>query len=170
MPSPCADVGEAERLQDLADGALMVVHPETFEDDLLQIDASPPDDAVLLPIRAGLDDLSEFGQLLPRQPGRMPPRLDIAEAIGSLFVEAVSPVAQCLAIHATDPGRLLAVHTVEHRCQRQKSPALVGVLRGGGEPTQIRSRVVRPKLHRCSHGANPPRAIESAFRTAEKPP
>ena len=33
MPGPCADVRETERLQDLADGTLMVVDAEAFEEE-----------------------------------------------------------------------------------------------------------------------------------------
>lgn len=83
MPRPRADVGETERFQDLADGALVVVDPEAFLDDLSQVDPSPPDDAVGGTIRAGLDDLGQFGQLLLRQPRRMPLRSDVAQAVGN---------------------------------------------------------------------------------------
>lgn len=170
MPGPCADVREAERLQDLADCALVVVDAEAFEDELLQIDTPPPNDAVDGAVGAGLDDLGEFDQLRLRQPGWVPLRADVGQPVGTLFVEAVDPIAQGLAIHATDPGRLLAVHPVEHGCQRQQPSALVGMLRRGSEPPQVGSRVVRSKLHRSSHGANPPHAMESAIQVAGKPP
>jgi len=66
-----ADVREADRLEDLADGSLVVCDAEAVRDDLPQVESPPPDDAVDPAIRAGLDDLSEFGQLRLRQPGRM---------------------------------------------------------------------------------------------------
>ena len=43
-------------------------------------------------------------------------------------VEAMNPVAQGLAVHAADLGRLGAAHPLENRRQRQKPPALVVVL------------------------------------------
>jgi len=89
--------------------------------------------------------------------------------VGAERVEAVNPIAQGLTIHAADPSRLGAIHPIKDRCQRQQPPALVGVFRSSGEPPQIRSRVVRPKLHRRGHGANPPCTMESATALHRKP-
>jgi hypothetical protein len=42
-------------------------------------------------------------------------------------VEPVHPIAQRLAIHAADPGRLSTVHPIEHGLQRQQPPALARI-------------------------------------------
>jgi hypothetical protein len=81
-----------------------------------------------------------------------------AEPVGAAFVEPMNPVTQCLAVHAADPRCLLPIHAVENRGQRVEPSTLVGVPGSGGEPSQIRGREVRPKLHRSRYGANPPRA------------
>src|SRR5882757_1751398 len=44
-------------------------------------------------------------------------------------VEAMDPVTQRLAVHAPDLRRRASVHAVLDRGQRQKPPALVGILR-----------------------------------------
>jgi hypothetical protein len=67
-----------------------------------------------------------------------------------------------LAVHAADPRGLRPVHPVEHRRQRQKTPALARVLRRRGKPPKLTGREIPPNAHRCWHGANPPRAMESA--------
>jgi hypothetical protein len=64
MARPRADMREAKLLEELSDIARMKVDAEPFGDDTPEIDAPPPDDAVPLAIRAGLDDLRELGQLL----------------------------------------------------------------------------------------------------------
>ena len=44
--------------------------------------------------------------------------------------------AKRLAVHAADLRRRPSVHSVSNRCQRQKPPALVDVLRPPGQPAQ----------------------------------
>jgi hypothetical protein len=65
MTRPCADVREAELLQQLADIARMKVDAEPLGDDALEVDPPPAHDAVLLTIRASLDDLGQLSQLPP---------------------------------------------------------------------------------------------------------
>ena len=59
-----ADVGEAERLQELADRALVIGNPEPLVDDALQVDPPPAHNAMHDPVRAGLDELNDLGSLL----------------------------------------------------------------------------------------------------------
>ena len=59
-----ADVAEAELLQDLADRALVVGHPEALGDEALQVDPAPAHDAMHGPIRAGLDELGQLRLLV----------------------------------------------------------------------------------------------------------
>ena len=72
MPGAGADVREADRLEDLADGSFVICDAEAVRDDLPQVQAPPPDDAVDPAIR---DGLGELGQLRLRQPGQRTPRL-----------------------------------------------------------------------------------------------
>src|SRR4051794_9452552 len=48
---PGADVREAERLQELADRALVIGDPEALKDDALQVDPAPAHHAVHRPVR-----------------------------------------------------------------------------------------------------------------------
>src|SRR5918994_1150219 len=81
----------------------------------------------------------------------------------------MDPIAQRLAVHAADPRGLRPVHPVEHRRQRQKAPALVRVLHHRGNPPKLTGREIPPNAHRCWHGANPPRAMESAQPEIQNP-
>jgi hypothetical protein len=74
----------------------------------------------------------------------------------------MDPIAQRLAVHAADPRGLRPVHPVKHRRQRQKPPALVPDPRRRGKPPKLTGREIPPNAHRCWHGANPPRAMQSA--------
>lgn len=128
MPRACADVREAELLQERSDVALAVVDAEALGDDALKIHAPPAHDAVLLPIGAGLDDLRELGALFRRQARRHAARQIVRQPVRSGGVEAMNLVAQRLAVHPADGSSLGAAFAVDDGGQRQQSPALVGVL------------------------------------------
>ncbi len=51
MTRPGADVREAKLLQKLSDIAGMKVDAQPLGDDMLEIDAPPPDDAIFLAVR-----------------------------------------------------------------------------------------------------------------------
>lgn len=135
MTGASADVREADRLEDLADGSLVVCDAEAVRDDLPQVEAPPPDDAVDPAIGAGLDDLGEFGQLRLRQPGRVALGADVAQPVGAERVEAVNPIAQGLTIRAasarsipsrtaaSDSSRRLWLACFEAAASRRKSEA-----------------------------------------------
>jgi hypothetical protein len=82
----------------------------------------------------------------------------------------MDPVAQRLAVHAADLRRPASVHPVPDRRQRQKPPALVDVLRTTDNPPKLLGRIVLSQSHRCRHGANPPRHLESAKPRFGNPP
>jgi hypothetical protein len=132
-----ADVGEAEPLEELADRALVIGDREALQDDALEIDAPPTHDAVHGPVRTGLDELCELSSLLLREPRLATFGPVVEKAIGAVFVEPVNPVAQRLAVHPADPGRLGPVHPVQNRSQRQETAALVGVLRCRCKPPKL---------------------------------
>ena len=129
---PGADVREAKLLQQLSDITLMELDAEPLGDDALEVDAPPPHHAVLLTIRAGLDDGRELDQMLRRQ-ARLGPLCPVVdEPLRPLGVEAMHPVAQRPAVHAADLRRRPPIHSVANRRKRQQSAALVDVLRATG--------------------------------------
>ena len=164
-----ADVAEAELLQDLADRALVIGHPEALGDEMLQVDPAPAHDTMRGPIRTGLDQAGQFRLLVWRQAPRVALGPGVLQPVGTAFVEAVDPVAQGLPVHAADPCRVRPVHPLQDRRQRQQPSALVGVLRCYRKPTKLTGREVRPHAHRGWHGAYPPRTMESAQRSPRKP-
>src|SRR6187551_1022311 len=85
-----------------------------------------------------------------------PARPAVLEPFGAPFIEAVHPVPQRLAVHATDPRGIGPTHPIQHRRKRQQTPTLVGVLGGRRKTPQLVGRKVRPHRHRCRHGTNPP--------------
>src|SRR3954468_23995896 len=74
-----ADMREAERLQELADRALVVVDAEALADDPLQVDPTPAHDAMHDPVGPGLDEFCDLGPLSGRQARLRPLRPAIQE-------------------------------------------------------------------------------------------
>jgi hypothetical protein len=101
MPGAGADVGEAERLEQLADRSLVIRDPEALADDTLQVDPAPADDPVHGPVRPGLDEVGDLGPLLGREARLRTFRPAVPKPVGAVGVEAVNPVAQRLPAHAT---------------------------------------------------------------------
>src|SRR3954447_20544503 len=66
------DVREAQRLEELADRALVVGDPEALHDDALQIDPTPAYDPVHSPVRAGLDELPDRARCSAERRGAGP--------------------------------------------------------------------------------------------------
>ena len=66
MARPGADVGEAEHLEQLADGALMISDAEALGDQALQVDPAPAHHAMHGAVGTGLDQIGELGLLLGR--------------------------------------------------------------------------------------------------------
>jgi hypothetical protein len=135
-------MGEAKPLQKLSDIARMKLDAEPFGNDALEVDPPPAHDAVDLTIRAGLDNLCELSQLLHRKArlGALRPVVD--EAVRTRSVEAMDPVTQRLPVHAPDLRRGAPIHSIPHRSQRQKPPALVDGLRPTGRRPKLFGRIV----------------------------
>jgi hypothetical protein len=110
-------VGEAERLQELADCALVITNPEPLEDDALQVDSAPAHHTVDGLVRPSCNEFGYLGPLIIRQArlGTLGPA--VQKTLGAMRVEAMDPVAQRLPVHAADPGRLGPVHPVPNRSQ-----------------------------------------------------
>jgi hypothetical protein len=77
MARSCADMREAQLLQEFSDVALVGVDAEPLGDDPLEVDASPTHHPILLAIRSRLDDGGEFSRLLSRQ-ARLGPSVQLA--------------------------------------------------------------------------------------------
>src|SRR6185436_17606074 len=67
MSRASADMREAERREELADGALVIGDPEALENDALQVDPAPAHHTVHGPVRTGLDELRDLASLLLRE-------------------------------------------------------------------------------------------------------
>ena len=132
-----ADVGEAEPLEELADRALVIGDPEALEDHALQVDPTPAHHAVHGPVRTGFDELRNLKTLLLREARLATFGPVVQKTVGAVFVKAVNPIAQRLAVHPADPGRLRPVHAVQDRSQRQEPTALVGILRRRSKPPKL---------------------------------
>jgi hypothetical protein len=120
----CAHVRETEFPQKLSDKALVIVDVEAQRNHALQVDAS----AAHHPVGhfwASFNDRGQFRQLIRRQPRLRLACPIVRKTVRAALVEPVHPVAQGLAIHAADPGRLAAIHAVANRRQRQKTATLV---------------------------------------------
>jgi hypothetical protein len=81
--------------------------------------------------------------------------LGVDQTFSTLFIEAMNPIAQRLAVHATDARRLRAAHSVVNRSQGQEAPRLVGVLRRSGQTAQLIRLKISPKTN-CSAHSHPP--------------
>ena len=77
----CAEVGEAERLEQPADIALVVFGAEALGHDRLKVDTPPAHDAIGLRIGAGLDDRRQLGQLRLAQTRRAAPAVEIEKTL-----------------------------------------------------------------------------------------
>jgi hypothetical protein len=139
---------EAERPEELADCALVIGDPEALGDDALQVEPPPTDHAVHGPVRACLDEFGDLGALPLREARRGTLGPVVQQAIGTLRVEPVHPVAQRLPVHAADPSRRRPVHAVQNRGQRQQPPALVRVVRRSRQAPELGRRIVRSQAHR----------------------
>ena len=131
---------EAELLEDLADRALVVSDAEALGHDLLQVHPAPAHDSMHGALRAGFNDLGELRQLLRREARPVAFRPAVLEPFWAPFIEAVHPVPQRLAVHATDPRGIGPAHPIQHRRKRQQTPTLVGVLGGRRKPRARRSK------------------------------
>lgn len=131
-----ADVREAERLQKLANRALVVLDPGALGDQRLEVNPPPAHHAMDRTVGTGLDDGGQLGLVRRGQPTWPRPREIVLQAFRAVVVEAMDPIPHRLAVHPADPGRFHAVHPVQHRRQRQKPPALVRVPRGHRQPPQ----------------------------------
>ena len=133
-----ADVREAELLEDLADRALVVSDAEALGHDLLQVHPAPAHDSMHGALRAGFNDLGELRQLLRREARPVAFRPAVLEPFSAPFIEAVHPVPQRLAVHATDPRGIGPAHPIQHRRKRQRRRLWLACLEAAGQAAAAR--------------------------------
>ena len=133
-----AHVGEAEFAEKIRDRPFAINNAKALFDYLLQVDPPPPHNTVHRRIRTGFDDRAKrlhLGVIEIACPARC---LAVGQAIGSLIIEAVHPVTQCLTIHTANPGSLRTGHAVIHRCKREQATALLRVATTPGKMADTR--------------------------------
>ncbi|GAB6969102.1 hypothetical protein JCM25156A_31410 [Komagataeibacter kakiaceti JCM 25156] len=117
---------------------------EAFLDHALQINPAPAHHTVTLPIGPRLDQGLQLGLLCPVQSASWPRVLMIAQAIGSFGIEAMNPVSQCLAVHATYASRIRPAAPVTDRRQGQKPACDIRLPAARRKSPQVRGRIVIP--------------------------
>ena len=115
----------------------MIDNPELGLDPELQIHAPPAHDAIGHRIRAGLDHAGQFRQLRFCQLRRCARCLEVEKTFRPRFVEAVHPVPQDLAVHATDLRGRRPAHAIINRRDRQQPARLIGVITPRGMRTSL---------------------------------
>ena len=143
----------AQFRQQLADRALVHRDAEQDLDLLLEIDAPPAHDTILVRIGAGLDKPGDLRLLLRAEPRLAAFRLAVGQTCDPLGVVAVHPVPQGLPVHATSLGRVCSVRPFQHQRNRQNPPRCSRILQPralaaklGRHHVQTRDRDTHPKL------------------------
>ena len=147
MLRAAADIGERQPRQQIGDRALGIDDAKAFLDHPLEVDPPPAHDAVRRRIGAGLHDLGQFLHLSVSELAWAAGTPTVRQALGTIFIEPVRPVPQCLAVHATDPGRLRPAHAVIDRRQGQQPTDLPGIATAPGQRAQPGGIIVISKLN-----------------------
>ena len=112
-----AYVRKAKLLEQPADMAPVIGNAEALLDDMLEVDAPPAHDTIGGGIGTDLDDSGQFGLLVRRQARGWSAIPGIFQPVRPGDIEPVHPVAQCLPVHAANPGRIGPAHPIKHRRQ-----------------------------------------------------
>jgi hypothetical protein len=143
---------EVETLEQLEHPALAVADPEALLDQGAQVAGAPRHAAVPLQVRAAQDERLEGGlpTLIERAgPARAGP---VAQAVEPLRVVAVDPVAERLAGHPGEPGRLLAGDALQRVGERQQASADATIALAAGKTAQLGGVAVGTDRQGCGHG------------------
>jgi len=159
---PAADMGEGQPGQQVGDRPLAVDDAEALLDHPLQVDPPPAHDTVRRRIGAGLDDLGQLRHLSLAQPAPTARSRAFAQARRPLRVEAKRPVAQRLAVHATDLCGASPAHPVIDGGQRQQPPDLPVVAARLRQAAKLEGVVVTSKSDGPRHGDSPSPALNHA--------
>jgi hypothetical protein len=143
---------EVEALEQLQHPALAVADPEPFLDQGAQVAGAPGDAAVAFEARAAQDERLE--RRLPAfvQGAGATGARPVVQALDTLRVVAVHPVAERLPGHAGELRRLLAGEAVERVGERQQAGADPTVALAAGEAAQLGRVAVGADGQGCGHG------------------
>ena len=108
---------------------LCIVLPETVADHLLEVDPAPPHHNVDWRMGAGLHHRRQLRLLGLCQLRNRTGRIELLQVLRPFRDESMHPVAQALAIHAANGGRIGTVHSVVTRRDREQSSNLIGIAR-----------------------------------------
>jgi hypothetical protein len=156
MIGPRLQARQAELVEPLADRAFMHLDREPTRHLGPDVYASPSDHIMFFRIRAVNDQFSQFSLLLLRQGRHASRRPAGFQALHSVGVVAVHPIAQGLPVHAVECGRLAAGTPVKNERQSQKTAhlsavgAFAGVFALGPHLGEVGRAAKLPK-HRPAH-------------------
>ena len=149
MLRPGADVGEGQRHEKVGDRPFAIDHIKAFFDHPFQVDTPPANDAVNLRIGTGFDDRRQLAHLRVRQAPGAARAGTVLQTRWPFLIEAVRPVSQRLAIHATDLRGFRAAHAVVNRRQGQKPANLARIATALGQAPKLNAVVVVSKSNAC---------------------
>src|SRR5215218_7664425 len=142
--------GEAEPLEQRRETPDAVAHPIGPLDVLAQVPQAKGADAVPLGPGTAQDVSLEGGLLAATQPlGATRARL-IVEALRSLGIEAQHRIAQRLALHPGEPGRLSPRYALERIGDGQQPQGRPAIPLACGAPTQVSGLIIRTD-RKCGH-------------------
>jgi len=125
-----------------AQGLLGDRDPELFEQPLAEIDNSPTHDAVDRRRRPALNDRGESRSMRVVEPGWLPRRFAVDQAVRAVRVELHHPIPDDLQADPAELRRFGSRRPVVNRRQRQKSSRLRTILRSlGGGPRYLRIKI-----------------------------
>ena len=153
---------EAERLQLLANRALVNRHAEPLLDRSAQIRLAPAYHAVRL--RPRLDKGRQFPKLCLVQATRWTGIAPVHKASQTLGIVAMNPVAKGLPVHAATTRRRRAVDPLQNQCQSQHPPRCPPIRRLARRRPQIHGAQLKPRNLDPRHCSFPPSPKQKRVR------
>jgi hypothetical protein len=129
--------GEVKPLEQPEHPGLAVADAEATLDHIAQVAGAPGDAAVLVQVRAAQDKRLERSLLALVQGTGTAGSRPVPQALDTLLVVAVDPVAKCLPGHPREPRCFLARQAVECVGQSKQAGADPTVALAAGEPAQL---------------------------------
>jgi hypothetical protein len=129
--------GEVEPLEQLEHPALAVADPEPLLDHVAEVTGTPGDAAVLFQVRAAQDKRLERSLLALVQGTGTAGSRPVPQALDTLLVVAVDPIAKRLPGHSGEPRCFLSRQAVERVGQSKQAGADPTTALAAGEPAQL---------------------------------
>ena len=137
MDRPGLLPGEVEALEQPEHPGLAVADAEATFDHVAEVASAPGDAAVLFQVRAAQDKRLEHSLLALVQGTGTAGSRPVPQALDTLLVVAMDPVAKRLPGHPREPCRFLAGQAVERVGQGEQAGADPTVALAAGEPAQL---------------------------------